>query len=74
MQLFGNKLHLDTRGKQSAGDDILQVIEKAKGILMKNNTISEDEAYKYLRSISMNKRKSIAEVAKIIVDTESMLH
>ena len=31
MQLFGNKLHLDTRGKQSAGDDILQVIEKAKG-------------------------------------------
>ena len=36
--------------------------------------ISEDDAYKYLRSISMNKRKSIAEVAKIIVDTESMLH
>jgi len=49
-------------------------VEKAKGILMKNNTISEDDAYKYLRSISMNKRKSIAEVAKIIVDTESMLH
>ncbi len=51
-----------------------KIVEKAKGILMKNNTISEDEAYKYLRSISMNKRKSIAEVAKIIVDTESMLH
>ena len=51
-----------------------KIVEKAKGILMKNNTISEDDAYKYLRSISMNKRKSIAEVARIIVDTESMLH
>lgn len=51
-----------------------KTIEKAKGILIKNNSITEDEAYKYLRTISMNKRKSIVEVAKIIIDTENMLH
>ncbi len=51
-----------------------KIIDKAKGILIKNNSISEDEAYKYLRTISMNKRKTIVEVAKIIIDTESMLH
>ena len=51
-----------------------KIIEKAKGILIQNNSISEDEAYKYLRTISMNKRKTIVEVAKIIIETESMLH
>lgn len=51
-----------------------KIIEKAKGILIKNNSITEDEAYKYLRTVSMNKRKSIVEVAKIIIDTENMLH
>lgn len=51
-----------------------KIIEKAKGILIKNNSITEDEAYKYLRTISMNKRKTIVEVAKIIIDTDSMLH
>lgn len=50
-----------------------KIIEKAKGILIQNNSISEDEAYKYLRTISMNKRKTIVEVAKIIIETESML-
>ena len=51
-----------------------KIIEKAKGILIQNNSISEEEAYKYLRTISMNKRKTIVEVAKIIIETESMLH
>ena len=51
-----------------------KIIEKAKCILIQNNSISEDEAYKYLRTISMNKRKTIVEVAKIIIETESMLH
>lgn len=51
-----------------------KIIEKAKGILIQNNSISEDEAYKYLRTISMNKRKTIVEVAKIIIETENILH
>lgn len=51
-----------------------KIIEKAKGVLIQNNSISEDEAYKYLRTISMNKRKTIVEVAKIIIETESILH
>ena len=51
-----------------------KLIEKAKGILIRNNSISEDEAYKYIRTISMNKRKSMADVARIIIETDSMLH
>ena len=51
-----------------------KIIEKAKGILIQNNSISEDVAHKYLSTISMNKRKSIVEVAKIIIETESILH
>lgn len=50
-----------------------KLIEKAKGILISNNSITEEEAYKYLRTISMNKRKSMAEVARIIINTNDML-
>lgn len=51
-----------------------KLVEKAKGILIKNNSLSEEDAYRYLRTISMNKRKTMAEVAKIIIETENMLH
>lgn len=44
-------------------------IEKAKGILMKNKKISEDEAYKMIRNISMQKRISMLDLANIVVVT-----
>ncbi len=42
-------------------------IEKAKGILMKEQGLSEDEAYKLMRKSSMNKRVSMKELAEAII-------
>lgn len=44
-----------------------KVIEKAKGILMKAKNISEEEAFKIIRTEAMNKRKSMKEIADAIL-------
>lgn len=44
-----------------------KVIERAKGILMEENNLSEDAAYKMLRNISMSKRQSMSAIAELIV-------
>lgn len=46
--------------------EIRKVIERAKGILMKKGT-TEDEAYRVIQKESMNSRKSLKEVAEIII-------
>jgi signal transduction protein with GAF and PtsI domain len=42
-------------------------IERAKGILMKQEKISEEEAYTRLRKCSMNMRKTMREIAEAII-------
>ena len=42
-------------------------VEKAKGILMKSQGISEEEAYSLIRKSSMNKRVSMKEIAEAII-------
>jgi signal transduction protein with GAF and PtsI domain len=42
-------------------------IEKAKGILMKEQSISEDDAYTLIRKLSMDKRLSMKDVADAII-------
>ncbi|HOL21704.1 MAG TPA: GAF domain-containing protein [bacterium] len=42
-------------------------IEKAKGILMKEENLTEEEAYNKLRKFSMDNRKSMKEVAEAII-------
>ena len=42
-------------------------VEKAKGILMREQGISEDDAYKFIRKSSMNKRVSMKEIAEAII-------
>ncbi|MCM8778155.1 MAG: GAF domain-containing protein [Candidatus Omnitrophica bacterium] len=42
-------------------------IEKAKGILMKEENLTEEEAYNKLRRFSMDNRKSMKEVAEAII-------
>jgi response regulator NasT len=48
--------------------DDRKIIERAKGILMKKFNMSEDIAYKEMRSKAMNSSKTLAEIAKTIVD------
>ncbi|CAN5175301.1 hypothetical protein BH09PAT2_BH09PAT2_03420 [soil metagenome] len=42
-------------------------IEKAKGILMKKDKMSEQEAYSLIRQEAMKKRKSLGEIAEAIL-------
>ncbi len=44
-----------------------KMIEKAKGVLIKNYGISEEDAYKKIRNLSMNKRRSMKDIANAII-------
>lgn len=44
-----------------------KVIDKAKGILMVNERLTEDEAYSKIRKYSMEKRVSMREISEFIV-------
>ena len=50
-----------------------KVIDRAKGILMRQKGISEDEAYALLRRNAMNQKKKIAEIAASVVTAADLL-
>jgi response regulator NasT len=45
------------------------IIERAKGIIMDKRNCPEEEAYEYLRSLSMNRGLAIEEIAKVLINT-----
>lgn len=45
-----------------------KLIEKAKGILMQNLKISEPEAFKWMQKTAMDKRRSMTDVAQLVMD------
>lgn len=44
-----------------------KIIEKAKGLLMKKEGLNENEAFVRIRKISMDRRKSMKEIAGILI-------
>jgi len=44
-----------------------KIIEKAKGILMENDNMSEDDAYKRIKKLSMDKRCPMKDIASAII-------
>lgn len=44
-----------------------KVIEKAKGVLMEKERLSEQDAYRKLQKVAMDKRKSLRQVADFIL-------
>lgn len=50
-----------------------KLVEKAKGILMKNYNLPEMEAQKLLNKKSMDKRKSIKQIAEAIILSDEMV-
>lgn len=44
-----------------------KTIEKAKGLMMARDSLSEGEAFSRIRKIAMDKRKSMAEIAEVII-------
>ncbi|VAX09630.1 Response regulator NasT [hydrothermal vent metagenome] len=50
-----------------------KIIDRAKGILMQHKHYSEDEAYRALRKMAMDKNKRISDIAESIVSTFELL-
>ncbi|QDY99697.1 ANTAR domain-containing response regulator [Nitratireductor mangrovi] len=50
-----------------------KVVERAKGILMKSRGLSEDEAYRLLRSTAMSQNRKISEIAQGLVTAAELL-
>jgi response regulator NasT len=50
-----------------------KLIERAKGVLMARGGLPEAQAYQKLRSMAMNKKLKLAEVAQRILDVEDLL-
>ena len=47
-------------------------VERAKGILMKRHRVAEPEAYRMLQKQSMDKRRSLKEIAEAIIISEDI--
>lgn len=50
-----------------------KIIEKAKGLIMKQRQCTEDEAYNSLRKIAMDKNQKLSDVANSVVELSSLL-
>jgi response regulator NasT len=48
-------------------------VEKAKGLLMKRRSLSEEQAYKELRNLAMKTNKKLVEVAETLIAAEHLL-
>lgn len=61
--------HEVNNARQAAKDR--KIIERGKGILMRRQGLTEEEAYKLLRKLSMDKRCSMANIANMLILNES---
>jgi len=50
-----------------------KIIEKAKGILMRTRGLSEEEAYKLLRSTAMNQNRRMVDIAQSLITAADLL-
>ena len=50
-----------------------KLIERAKGILMDDVGLSEDQAYKHLRKLAMDRGQRLGQVAERIVEAKDLL-
>lgn len=50
-----------------------KLVEKAKGVLMASRRISEDEAYRSLRKLAMDRKQRIADVARQVLSLSDLL-
>lgn len=50
-----------------------KTLDRAKGILMKNKGLTEDEAYRLMRSAAMREKKKIAEIAAAVITAAELL-
>lgn len=64
----------DELEKTKAGLRERKVVERAKGILMQQRSLSEDEAYRLLRKLAMDQNKRLVEVAENLIAFAKLLN
>jgi response regulator NasT len=50
-----------------------KLVERAKGIVMKQSGVGEDEAYARLRKLAMDRNRQLAEVAQDVIEMAKLL-
>jgi response regulator NasT len=50
-----------------------KLIDRAKGILMRARSLSEEDAYNLLRSKAMNEQRKVAEIAQSVITASELL-
>lgn len=51
-----------------------KLIERAKGLLMRDGSLNEDQAHKHLRRLAMDRGMRLADIAKQVIDAHGLLH
>ena len=67
-----SKLQDELDRAKTALDD-RKVIDRAKGILMKAKSLTEEQAYVLLRTTAMNEKKKIVDIAQSVITASEML-
>ena len=57
-------------GDAKAALEDRKVVERAKGVLMQSQRMSEPDAYRHIQRLSMNNRRSMREIADAILLTQ----
>ena len=50
-----------------------KIIERAKGLVMKQKGVDEEEAYRVMRKLAMDRNRKLLEVAQQIIDVSELL-
>jgi len=53
--------------------DERKIVERAKGILMRQRNLDENEAYKMLRGMAMQRNMKLADLSNQLIDAAKML-
>jgi len=67
-----NRLHEEVERARQALDE-RKLIERAKGILMKDRAFTEEQAYALLRKTAMNENRRLADVAQSLIMAAGLL-
>lgn len=50
-----------------------KIVERAKGILMQQSAWTEDEAYRHLRKLAMDRGEKLVQIAERVIDAQDLL-
>jgi response regulator NasT len=50
-----------------------KLIDRAKGIIMQHRKLTEDDAYKSMRKLAMDRNQKLVDVAKSIIEVSELL-